>query len=48
MMAFGVDQQYPEVTALAVDDSHAIHASIIAHAWKAYDERESRGKKTAR
>lgn len=45
MMAFGVDQRYPDVTALAVDDSHAIHAYIIAQAWKAYEEQESHRKK---
>jgi quinohemoprotein ethanol dehydrogenase len=38
MMAFGVDQHFPDLTALTVEESHAIHAYVIQQSWKAYEE----------
>jgi quinohemoprotein ethanol dehydrogenase len=38
MMPFGVDQHFPDLTALTVAESHAIHAYVIQQSWKAYDE----------
>jgi quinohemoprotein ethanol dehydrogenase len=40
MMAFGVDQHFPDLTALTVEQSHAIHAYVIQQSWKAYDEQQ--------
>lgn len=37
MMAFGVDQHFPDLTALTVEQSHAIHAYVIQQSWKAYE-----------
>ena len=42
MMPFGIDQHFPDVTALTPDESHAIHAYVIEQAWKAY-ERQTAG-----
>lgn len=42
MMPFGVDQHFPDLTALTVDQSHAIHAYVIQQSWKAYDEQHER------
>jgi quinohemoprotein ethanol dehydrogenase len=39
MMPFGVEQHFPDLKALTVDESHAIHAYVIQQAWKAYEER---------
>ena len=36
MMAFGVDQHYPDVTALTPQEAFALHAYVIDQAWKAY------------
>lgn len=38
MMPFGVDQHFPDLTALTVEQSHAIHAYVIQQSWKAYEE----------
>ncbi len=38
MMAFGVDQHFPDLTALTVEQLHAIHAYVIQQSWKAYEE----------
>jgi quinohemoprotein ethanol dehydrogenase len=38
MMAFGVDQHFPDLTALTVEESHAIHAYVIQQSWTAYEE----------
>lgn len=37
MMAFGVAQHYPDVTALTPEDAMAIQAYVIDQAWKAYE-----------
>lgn len=38
MMAFGLEQHYPDITALTPEESTAIHAYVIDEAWKAYNE----------
>jgi quinohemoprotein ethanol dehydrogenase len=38
MMAFGVQQHYPDITPLSADEATAIHAYVIDQAWKAYEE----------
>jgi quinohemoprotein ethanol dehydrogenase len=38
MMAFGVEQHYPDVTALSPEEAFAIHAYVIDQAWKAYEK----------
>ena len=38
MMAFGVEQHYPDITALTPEEATAIHAYVIDEAWKAYNE----------
>lgn len=40
-MAFGVDQQFPDLTRLTVEESHAIHAYVIQQSWKAYDDQHT-------
>ncbi len=42
MLAFGVDQHFPDVKALTPSESSAIHAYVIDQAWKAYREQVSR------
>jgi quinohemoprotein ethanol dehydrogenase len=37
MMAFGVDQHFPDLKAFNVEESHAIHAYVIQQSWKAYE-----------
>lgn len=38
MMSFGVDLHFPDLTALTVEESHAIHAYVIEQSWKTYKE----------
>jgi glucose dehydrogenase/mono/diheme cytochrome c family protein len=40
MLAFGVDQHFPEVSKLTPREADAIHAYVIDAAWKAYDEQQ--------
>jgi hypothetical protein len=37
MMAFGLEQHYPDITPLTPEQSTAIHAYVIDEAWKAYN-----------
>ena len=38
MMAFGVEQHFPDVAALTPEEALAIHAYVIDQAWKAYEK----------
>jgi quinohemoprotein ethanol dehydrogenase len=38
MMAFGVQQHYPDITPLSPEEATAIHAYVIDQSWKAYEE----------
>jgi quinohemoprotein ethanol dehydrogenase len=38
MMAFGVEQHFPDVTALTPEEALAIHAYVIDQSWKAYEK----------
>jgi quinohemoprotein ethanol dehydrogenase len=40
MLAFGVDQHFPEVAKLSAREADAIHAYVIDAAWKAYNEQQ--------
>jgi PQQ-dependent dehydrogenase (methanol/ethanol family) len=42
MLAFGVDQHFPEVAKLSPREAAAIHAYVIDAAWKAYDDQQRR------
>ena len=42
MLAFGVDQHFPDVAALRAREADAIHAYVIDEAWKAYGEQQRR------
>jgi quinohemoprotein ethanol dehydrogenase len=44
MMAFGVAQQYPDISALTGEQASAIHAYVIDQSWKAYDEQNKSGR----
>ena len=44
MLSFGVNQHYPDITKLTVQESHAIHAYVISQEWKAYDEQQGKTK----
>ena len=36
MMNFGLDQQFPEIKRLTMQDAEDIHAYVVAESWKAY------------
>jgi len=40
MLAFGVDQHFPEVAKLSAREADAIHAYVIDAAWKAYNAQQ--------
>jgi quinohemoprotein ethanol dehydrogenase len=42
MMPFGVDQHFPDLTALTSEESRAIHAYVIQQSWKAYQEQQKK------
>ena len=42
MMAFGVEQHFPDVAPLSPAESAAIHAYVIDQSWKAYERQRSR------